>query len=161
MRGFTPKPRPRRPLAWTIRDGGALVALVGDFDERSDFEAVAREVGGSKISIDLGGVGRINSIGVSYWVRFVEAITRPRGRTVALCSVPGTFAAAAALVPAMRGGVSVESLQMAYRCDACNREEEALVRSAAEVSLGRRCANCGAAMDRNMDGGVALAVLGA
>ncbi len=160
MRGFTPTPKPRRPLAWTIRDGGASVALTGDVDEGSDLEAVAREVGGARVTIDVGGIGRINSIGVSRWVRFVEGVTRPRGRKVTLVSLPTAFATAAALVPNMFKGTTVESLLIAYRCDDCSLEEEVLVRSPEEAARLRSCPGCKAPMEGSVGREVAQTVLG-
>ena len=160
MRGFTPAPKPRRPLAWTIRDGGADIALTGDLDEGSDLEAVAREVSGGKVVIDVGGVGRINSFGVSRWIRFLEGITRVRGRRVSLIGLPTAFAAAAALVPNMLKGTTIDSVLLVYRCDDCNREEEVAVRSAKEASAGRACSACRAAMTGSIDREVVVGVLG-
>jgi hypothetical protein len=60
-------------LTWTKK--GDRISLVGRIDENADLAALAAAIPPEGATLDLGGVGRINSIGVREWMDFIGGLS--------------------------------------------------------------------------------------
>lgn len=132
-------------LHWT-RDG-VRIHLVGRIDENADLEEVAAEVPADGAIIDLGGITRINSIGVREWMDFVASLG---GRKLRLERCSTVFVDQLNAIANFAGGAELVSVLTAFECeadgDAVNVEVEVADARAGKLPLAPRCKRCGAEM---------------
>jgi len=122
---------------------GPVLRIEGDLDETTDFGRVSHP-GGGTLTIDLGGVRRINSCGVREWVNFIRAITAKGPVRLTRCSI--AIVEQLNMVFNFRAGAAVESFLAPYCCSACEASSVVML-TPAEVAGGvppaRRCEACG------------------
>lgn len=122
---------------------GPVLRIEGDLDETTDFGKVAHP-GGGALTIDLGGVRRINSCGVREWVNFIRGITAQGPVRLTRCSI--AIVEQLNMVFNFRGGAQVDSFCAPYCCSQCEASSVVLL-TPAEVGGGavpaRRCEACG------------------
>lgn len=122
---------------------GPVLRIEGDLDETTDFGRVAHP-GGGTLTIDLGGVRRINSCGVREWVNFIRGICVKGPVRLARCSIP--IVEQLNMVFNFRGGATVDSFLAPYCCTKCEASSVVLL-TPAQVAGGApppsRCDACG------------------
>jgi len=132
-----------RQLTWTVE--GGTVLLSGVIDEFADLPSLQRELTGGDLTIDLGGVQRINSIGVRGWVGLMTSLAGKKLR-LRRCSPP--MVEQLNCIKNFSGGAQVESVMLPY---ACNKDGSFTIeqrldgpRSIAAVKPTVPCPSCGA-----------------
>jgi len=132
-------------LHWT-RDG-VRIHLTGRIDENADLEEVAAEVSIEGAVIDLGGITRINSIGVREWMDFVASLGERKLRLERCATV---FVEQLNAIANFAGGAEIVSVLTAFECeadgDAMNVEVEVADARAGKLPVSPRCQRCGAEM---------------
>jgi ABC-type transporter Mla MlaB component len=134
-------------------DSARLWVLHGQIDELADLERLlAEEAPVGRITIDLAGIQRINSVGVRNWVRFLrEAAKRGIEVRIVRCSEP-VLLQMNMLVAAR---APIESFLAPYECARCGKQQtvciEVTTMHAAELQAGLMpkpaCPACGGAME--------------
>jgi DNA-directed RNA polymerase subunit RPC12/RpoP len=126
----------RLTLAGRIDDAAALVALI-------------ESVKAGLVVIDTGGVVFINSIGVREWLRFLRGLVAT-GSQIQLENVAEVLVTQMNLIPDLRLGATVVSVQAPYACERCGAEVSQLVDVAAHLEQLRAlkppafvCPECG------------------
>ena len=126
-------------------DGEEKVILDGVIDEYVQLNLV--KPSSSDISLDLGGIRRLNSVGVREFCNFMERLKDRRVR-VTRCSQ--AIVSQANLVSGFLGNAVIESFFVPLFCDACDDESELLVLTHEYKKSGlpaQSCASCGAGPD--------------
>lgn len=129
------------------RDGMTWIALSGNIDEGADFAPINKLTG--PLVIDLGGINRINSLGVREWIHFV------RDREAA--GIDLTFERCAPVMVGQIGMISnfmgrrsrIRSVLVPYVCPACTTETLGMfeILPGARVPLTVACPKCQQAME--------------
>jgi hypothetical protein len=120
------------------------LSISGRVDEYARFPAVSEPAPG-QIRLDLGQVWGLNSVGIREWARWLRSL--PRACTVIYeqCPVPVVeqLNAAPGLLTA---NVRIDSFQMPYHCEHCNREIIASIATtdalASAVPSSVQCPGC-------------------
>ena len=141
----------------TIEAQGDALVLAGMIDEAAAlFELVGRaQQRGGRLTLDLGGVTFINSLGVRDWIR-MQAAAQREGMTVELRRVAEVLVHQLNMIIATRGNATVTSFYAPYACDACGREDSLLIDAVANAPALAKlqpppmaCPECGAQMAFN------------
>ena len=126
-------------------------ALRGAITEDADFSTVlARSTGA--VALDLHGVKRITSPGVSLWVDFLRALAASGCRAELVRCSP-VMAHQFTMIPSTTAGARVVSLEAPYWCRACDAEAQLPVElvGAPTIAETAPCPRCGSAMDFDGD----------
>lgn len=117
-----------QPLSWTVdeRDDATTVCFSGVLDERTNLSALNGLNG--KVCFDLSGVNRINSVGVTQWVTFVEDLEGVSELRLVRCSVP--VVNQLNMIRKFRGGGQIESFHAPYVSTATGEEQHILLTAA-------------------------------
>jgi ABC-type transporter Mla MlaB component len=130
-----------------LRDGATWVALAGNLTELADFTPLTQLRG--PLRIDLGGVERINSVGVRTWLDFV-ARCESQGVRLAFERCSPAIVLQISMISNFIGHAQVSSVLVPYLCGACGAEpvQQVAVTRGAPVAVARSlpCPKCGAAM---------------
>lgn len=125
------------------------LTLAGRIDDSSPLAGLVDQVRAAEIVIDTGGVVFINSIGVREWLRFCRALVQT-GARIRLENVAEVLVTQLNLIPELRVGVTIESVQAPYACERCGAEVSQLidvVRHAQELRANQppvvACPECG------------------
>jgi hypothetical protein len=148
--------KPIERLAWHKQPAGAgeTIVLQGTFDEDSPrvLDRVREAAGASKrLSLDLGGIKRINSIGIRGWMQFIGSLA---GHEVLCLRCPPVMVEQLNSVRGFRGHATIGSVLAPYLCERCNQvsyEELVVGRDVprggvVEEAPSRRCPTCGSEM---------------
>jgi anti-anti-sigma regulatory factor len=99
-------------------NGAVVVTIDGRIDER--FRAPQIPASASKVTLNLGGVSGISSVGV----RLLEELLRSLGaRELVLIHVSPAIAVQLNLVPALQKLARVESAKLPFACPSCELEK--------------------------------------
>ncbi len=101
--------------------GGSRIALSGVIDEFAELMPLVERTA-SPVTVDLGGVEFINSVGVRQWTGFLRALLARGPVTLRNCSEPMVLLFNMATVTV--DGAVVESLQAPYACTHCSADEQ-------------------------------------
>lgn len=132
------------------RDGARLrIALSGAIDERADLARVFAEID-TDAELDLGGVDRLNSIGIRYWINHIT--DRARQHRVSILRASYVFVNQANCVANLFGDASIESCLAPYFCQHCSRNLTLEVRAdevhaTSGVPPERSCQTCGSELE--------------
>lgn len=140
-------------LRWNVvpRDGLTEVSLSGPIDEWTDLDALFDEIPPrAKVSIDLGGVNRISSVGVRVWICFVDKLKAHEVPVeIVHCSV--VIVRQINMISQFRGHSIVRSAYAPYYCAKCNKEQLRLIDLSADVLPQLRkpepCPTCGSQLE--------------
>ncbi|HEY3351698.1 MAG TPA: hypothetical protein VGQ83_00485 [Polyangia bacterium] len=135
-------------LQVTIERAGpdTVVTIGGEIDESAAF---ARDHGlAGRVTLDLGGITRLNSCGVRHWLDFIASLGGVEQLVLRRCAVP--FVTQLNTVVGMRGAARVASIMAPFACRDCGAETvqevalggETLDDPESAVALGV-CAACG------------------
>jgi hypothetical protein len=138
-------------LTWEIRQDGAqtTVRLLADLDERIVLDGLAELLGDKRVVLDVGRVSRINSIGVSRWVDFLQSVPMSTRYSFIHCST--VFAQHASYVPQLLGRGHIQSLFVPLACVECQASvEREIDRTGLADVPNLRCV-CGGALELEVD----------
>lgn len=129
----------------------SVVKLAGFLDENNDLNELVAKIPAGIAEIDLGGVERINSVGIRDWVNWIAALESNGTRTVLVACSPA-IVAQINLVKNFTGNGAVKSFQVPLHCRECDEEMTILVQTAEMTGAGAEppscpCPTCGRAMD--------------
>jgi eukaryotic-like serine/threonine-protein kinase len=126
--------------------------LSGEITEENDLQSmIDKSQGLHVLDLDLGGVVRINSIGVRDWVKFALAL-QSSGRTLVLqkCSVPIVQQLNA--IAGFKGNGIVASVFAPYYCRHCDTQSRRLIelsntQALPDLEAAMNCPDCGKLME--------------
>lgn len=130
-------------LMWTHCTDGPrrrVVTLTGVVNEYFDYGDLLFELsqdaatGPTEIVLDCGGITRVNSEGVSRWVRFITVLARSGFELIYRRCSPA-MVTQLNQVPEVLGPARVESVLAPYRCKATSKEELRLIELAQIADL--------------------------
>jgi anti-anti-sigma regulatory factor/DNA-directed RNA polymerase subunit RPC12/RpoP len=104
----------------TAEQGGHLVTLCGQIDERSRLSEATGALEG-RVILDTERVSFINSVGVRHWIRMVRDLVE-RETTVVLRRCSEAVVHQMNMIIEARSGSSVESFFAPYECSRCGYE---------------------------------------
>jgi anti-anti-sigma regulatory factor len=132
-----------RPLTWTQKDAGH-VELNGIIDEFADLPKLAEQLTAPSVTLDLGNVQRINSIGVRVWIQLMQKLA---GKTISLVRCSPSFVEQLNCIQGFRGNAQVKSVLLPYACEKCangfSLEAQIQGKTAPPVSDTAPCPTCG------------------
>jgi hypothetical protein len=99
-------------LTWSTN--GDRITLVGRIDENADLGALAAAVPPEGATLDLGGLTRINSIGVREWMDFVAGLA-PRKIRLERCAP--VFVEQLNAIANFTGGAELASVLASFECE--------------------------------------------
>ena len=97
---------------WTT--AGERVLIEGRIDENAELERLAEELPPGDVTLDLGALVRINSIGVREWMDFVKSLD---GRRVRLERCSPVFVEQLNAIANFSGNAVVATVLAAYECE--------------------------------------------
>jgi len=124
-----------------------IVFLSGSIDENSDLRTIER-LTADRVTIDFGGVSKVNSFGIRMWINVLKNIND--GRNIVFENCTSVFIENLNIIPKMREDVEIMSFFLPFYCSACDIEiakrvtrKEALEENFIE-SLGKKyvCSKC-------------------
>jgi anti-anti-sigma regulatory factor len=129
------------------RGSGTHVALVGTLDEGGDLTPLTKLPG--PITIDLGELRRMNSIGVRHWMDFVRVCERSGTALVFERCSPVIVGQITMITRFMGSHSHTKSLLAPYICAACKAEHNDVIEvsPAAQVQSAITCPKCGGGME--------------
>lgn len=105
-------------LRWSLDGDSSGARLEGEIDEFADMNGLAAALSGPHLTLDLGGVRRINSLGVRAWMQFLQKIG---GKLSELRRCPPAFVEQLNCIRGFSGGAKVATVLLPYTCDSCGR----------------------------------------
>jgi CheY-like chemotaxis protein len=135
-----------------LPEGGATVLLQGDLSQSTEFDLLRQALEPyGQIELDMAAVGHVNSPGMAGWVRFLAGL---EGKVYSFRRCSMAFAMQASRVSRPFGTGMVLSIDAAYVCMACHKEElrlieaKAVFRDDAEILAPTfRCTECGGRLE--------------
>lgn len=118
-------------LEWRVAWSGESVdvALFGALTESANLSTLAKEIASASfVRFDLGGITRINSVGLREWLHLLREIRSVKDIELWECSP--AFVAQLNMISNLADGAIVKSVQLPYCCDTC--QEVCLVSGAIE-----------------------------
>src|SRR6478672_10611028 len=112
--------------AFTCERKGDVFMVGGSIDENAQLVPLVRWTVKGVLTLDLGGVQFINSLGVREWVR-LQTAARDANVKLVLLRVAEVLIHQLNIVPAARLASSVQSFFATYLCDWCGNEQDELI----------------------------------
>jgi serine/threonine-protein kinase len=122
------------------QQGGIRLRLEGEIDETCDLSSVFNRVG--NVWLDLGGVSRINSVGIRKWLQAAKTASSDLLLLFERCAPP--IVAQINMIPAFAATGQIRSILVPYLCGQCGTEFLESVRIADLDTLPpeRQCGTC-------------------
>lgn len=116
----------KNKLSWQMveKDGETLVVFSGNLDEKCDLQPLADLSG--RVTFDLEGIVRINSVGVTRWVRFVNNLEAVSELVFEKCSL--SVVTQLNMVQDFRGKSRIGSFYAPYICRQSGEEQLVLLK---------------------------------
>ena len=114
------------------------LTLSGSIDEDADLTPI-REVCDGQLVLDLGGVERINSVGVGEWIRTLQAL--PPSVEVTWVATSVALVSQLGMIANFNATSRVRSFYAPYWCPRCDAEQRFLL-TPADVALGTPQFSC-------------------
>ena len=132
-------------LKWNIDAAAATVRLEGVFDEHARVEQIAQEIPMPRVTFDLAGIRRMNSLGIRRWIQLLGLL---EGRHILLKRCPPAVVDQLNAVKGFAGTAAVDSVLLPYTCDDCGTTtyhelHVARMKSLAQVPEAAACSKCG------------------
>jgi len=135
----------------TVKVEGEVISLSGEIDDQATLATLADRVGPA-VTVDLGGVRFINSVGVREWIVFLAALAE-RDVAVTLRNCSEAMVHQMSMVVEARGSTAIESFHAPFLCDDCAAERSLVLDVAANQAELRarrvptqKCPDCGGTM---------------
>lgn len=133
--------------ALTWKSEGGRLRLSGRIDENADLAAFAADLPFDGATVDLGGLTRINSIGVREWMDFVGGLGSRKLRLVRCAPV---FVEQLNAIANFAGSTDVVSVLSEFECESDGEASHVEVQvadvRAGKYPLSPRCPRCAAEM---------------
>jgi anti-anti-sigma regulatory factor len=113
-------------VPFTCERKGDVFVVGGSIDEQAQLAPLVRWTVNGVLTLDLGGVQFINSLGVREWVRLQTAAREAHVR-LELLRVAEVLIHQLNIVPAARAASTVTSFYATYLCDHCGEEHDELI----------------------------------
>ena len=132
-------------LKWNVDAAAAMVRLEGVFDEHAKVEQIAQEISMPRFSFDLGGIRRMNSLGIRRWIQLLGLL---KGRQILLRRCPPAVVDQLNAIKGFAAGAAVDSVLLPYTCDHCSTTtyhelQLARMQSLSQVAEVANCSKCG------------------
>jgi hypothetical protein len=118
--------RSMQRVPFTCERKGDVFVVGGSIDEHAQLAPLVRWTANGVLTLDLGGVLFINSLGVREWVR-LQAAAREAHVRLELLRVAEVLIHQLNIVPAARSASNVRSFFATYLCDSCGAEQDELI----------------------------------
>ena len=132
-----------KPFRWTKTDDADYL-LEGDIDEHADVESLIKTLTASRVSLDVGGIRRVNSLGVRRWILLMRAML---GKDIELLRCPAVFVEQLSTIDGFLGSARVRSVLAPYSCASCGTSTERFLEVASlaggVLPRGPACSSCG------------------
>lgn len=131
-----------------------VVLFRGQIDIQVDesLKQLEKRIKTARLRFDCGGISRINSIGITIWLKALETFN---GRTYSFFNCNEQFLDVAVMIPLFPGTGWIESIKIQYRCDACQHTEQRIHDAdqgqAPNVDSDARCPKCTEALEMDVD----------
>ncbi len=113
-----------------LGDGFTVVRLDGVIDEHNELSALLDPVGtGATLLVDLGGIKRLNSVGVRDWVNWLRAL-KPRWKQLVLFDCPPPVMNELNFIKNFAEGAHITTFAVPLFCPLCNKEESRIFETA-------------------------------
>jgi hypothetical protein len=136
----------------TVQNGpaGTEIVMSGSISERTTFDL--GQPPAPQVFIDASGVQRINSMGVSAWIRFVNGLGK-QGIQVTVRRLSAALVSQASMISSFLGGATLESIMAPYYCPECENAVDQPFGANDEIPASIPCPKCNAEMefDDNME----------
>lgn len=119
----------------TTATGVPVLRLTGTVDERAELESLGADIG-TEVWLDVGGIRRVNSIGVRMWVEAMRAIPETVPMYFIHCST--SVIDQCNLVLGFLGHGNIVSFYAPLICEDCNEQQTQLFTTAACLALDGR-----------------------
>jgi anti-anti-sigma regulatory factor len=126
---------------------GLVLTLSGTITEETELTAPA--TGGQPVVLDVEGVRRMNSMGVSAWIKFVAALTAQS--PVVVRRMSPMLVTQASMITSFVGRATVESFLSPWVCPSCDHTLEQLHGYQDPLPESMPCPTCGTAMELDWD----------
>ncbi len=137
-------------LKFQTTANGLKIVVSGRIDERSNLALPEGMSLGSSIQIDTAAVERINSLGVSNWMRFMRALSAP-GIPISISQLSVVLVGQARVVSNFLGSAQVESFMAPYYCPSCDNTADETFARGAQPPESISCPTCQAGMEFDDD----------
>ena len=121
--------RMERGLSFSVEATQDTVAVEfsGRLSEYAQLEEVADQLpAGCSLVLDVGGIRRLNSIGVRKWIEFMEQCRRHCG-SIEIRNCPEAFVSQVNTVSGFAHGREIASVFAPYLCESCGAEKDVLI----------------------------------
>lgn len=139
----------RLDVAMSGTPAARRLILAGRIDDTAPLVGLVDQVRAAQLVIDTGGIVFINSIGVREWMRFLRALVAT-GTQIRLENVAEVLVTQMNVIPELRAGAVITSVQAPYACEGCGAEVTQRVEIAAHDVVLRAggapvlvCPECG------------------
>jgi anti-anti-sigma regulatory factor len=128
-----------------------VVTLSGEVDDQATLSDLTEQLA-KKVTVDLGGVRFINSVGVREWIVFLSGLG-DRGAKVTLRNCSEPMVHQMSMVVEARGQAEVESFHAPFLCDDCASERSMVLAVGPNLEAlksrkvpAQKCPDCGGTM---------------
>lgn len=119
-------------------EGFTVVRLDGVIDEHNELASFTDKIGsGDSLLVDLGGIKRLNSVGVRDWVNWLRAL-RPKFVRIVLFDCPPPVMNEVNFVKNFAEGAHITTFAVPLFCARCNKEESRLIEVAPLRAGGKK-----------------------
>jgi anti-anti-sigma regulatory factor len=130
-----------RSAPFSCQREGDVFVIGGSIDERAQLAPLVQWAKDGKLTLDLGAVTFINSLGVREWVR-LQTTARDANVKLELRRVAEVMIHQLNVVPAARAASEVKSFFATYVCEDCSEEQPELLEVARLTKLEAPPATC-------------------
>ena len=139
-------------ISWQGDSCGAEITLRGEINEKCELAFLAERVQ-ERVTVDLGEVVFINSLGIRVWIQLLQALNK-RGVAVTIRRCPELMILHMNVIVEAQSGAHVESFFAPYECLSCCHDADVCINVSEHISDLQQnrppmvaCPECGAPMD--------------
>ncbi len=126
--------------------GGTKILVSGNINERSQLVIPEGTSLGASVQVDTAGVTRINSLGVSNWIRFMKTLSAT-GLPISMAPLSVPFVNQARVISNFLGSATVSTYMVPYFCPECDHATEETFAMGAELPEAIPCSACKSEME--------------
>ena len=132
----------------------AVVLFRGQIDVQVDetLKELERRIKTARLRFDCGGISRINSVGITIWLKALESL---KGRTYSFFNCNEQFLDVAVMIPLFPGTGWIESIKINYACTGCQYTEkkvhDTVIGQIPSIETSAICPKCTEALEMDVD----------